>query len=296
MRAKQPFFEYVHFWGQQNERLNKAGDKDECVGVCFLWPRHEEGGGLRQKKKCSGTAARGFGASKLHFTLAASKITHSSTTACYREFYVANHECTLYAIHSTAVILAMHCEMQWVNYIVNTSPPVSNVAAQSSVHCGCSTVGGHWKKKITIFPVWYPAVITHPWLDGTFSDSRWDIDQSIECTMQWILMITQNGVPAKWYIHYIVILGQFRTQPLSLGRTKLAAVAEICGSGWWPMIFAWEAKANVAASVRTSANSARQQGRRLARCLVSPSLSYFKEHSLKIDSTSGITDETCSLL
>lgn len=40
----------------------------------------------------------------------------------------------------------------------------------------------------------------------------------------------------------------------------------------------------------------RQQGRRLARCLVSPSLSYFKEHSLKIDSTSGITDETCSLL
>lgn len=40
----------------------------------------------------------------------------------------------------------------------------------------------------------------------------------------------------------------------------------------------------------------RQQGRRRARRLVSPSLSYFKERSLKIDSTSGITDETCSLL
>lgn len=65
MWAKQPFFEYLHFWGQQNERLKKAGDKDECVGVFFMtktWGRRR----LKTKEKVlrnSDKRLRSFGAS-----------------------------------------------------------------------------------------------------------------------------------------------------------------------------------------------------------------------------------------
>lgn len=62
----------------------------------FLRPRHDKGGGLGQKKKRSGTATRSFAASKLHFALAVSKITHSPPTAWMETIIAA-----LYTQHSS---------------------------------------------------------------------------------------------------------------------------------------------------------------------------------------------------
>lgn len=93
-------------------------------------------------------------------------------------------------------------------------------------------------------------------------------------------------------------MGQFRTQPLSFGTDK--ARSGRCDMRLGPMAdglcVGGQGQRGRERSDECELSPQRQQGRRRARRLVTPSLSYFKEPSLKIDSTSGITDEPCSLL